>query len=121
MATARTPAAYVAALEPERRREFAKLRAFVRKNLPKARETMSYKMPTYELAGQRVCAIAAQKRYLALYLCESRALDRQRRDFSHLDVGVGCIRFRSTSELPLAASRTLLGVAASLTAGEADA
>lgn len=95
-----TPEAYVAALPPARREEFEALLALVRGALPGARETMGYRMPTFEVEGVRVCAAAAQKRHLALYVCESSALERHRQAFAHLDLGRGCIRFRSLDELP---------------------
>lgn len=112
MPTHTTPAAYVASLDADRKKQFAKLRTFVRKALPGARETMAYKMPTYEIGDTRVAAIGAQKRYFALYLCESQALERQRADFAHLDLGKGCIRFRSFDELPADEAKDLLAAAA---------
>ena len=69
---------YLAALDPERRSEFERLRRWVRRTLPDAKETMGYRMPTYE-GRERICAIAAQKRHFALYVCESEALERHRR------------------------------------------
>jgi len=45
------------------------------------------------------------------------ALERHRSKFAHLDVGKGCIRFRSVAKLPLPESRTLLADAAAEAAG----
>ena len=56
----RSVRAYLAALPPERRKEFARLRAWVRKVLPAAKETMGYRMPTYE-SREPICAIAAKR------------------------------------------------------------
>ena len=98
---------YLAALDPERRREFERLRSWVRKTLPAAKETMGYRMPTYE-GRERICAIAAQKRHFALYVCATDALERHRDDFAHLDVGKGCIRFVCVDDLPRGAARRVL-------------
>jgi hypothetical protein len=57
-------------------------------------------------------ATPAQKRYMALYLCESRALERRRGDFAHLELGKGCVRFKSMADLPVEATRALLAEAA---------
>ena len=106
-----TISAYLAALPPERRKEFREIRTWVRKVLPKARETMGYRMPTYESAGesgQEICAIAAQKHYFSLYVCASNALDPLRHEFSHLDVGKCCIRFKNFAVLPRGAARRVL-------------
>jgi len=111
-----TVPAYLASLPQERRAEFEVLREWVRGVLPDAVETMGYGMPTYEKrsheGSERICAIACQKRYLALYLCESDALERHRPAFAHLNLGKGCIRFARLRDLPRAAARKLLREAA---------
>lgn len=102
------------AVDAERRTEFSELRAWVRKALPSARETILYRMPTFEdpKTGRAICAIAAQKRYLALYVCILDALEPQRAAFSRLDVGKGCIRFARLVDLPRGAARSVLRTAA---------
>ena len=47
----KTVAEYVKSLSPERRKAFGELRALVSKELPKARLTMAYSMPTWEING----------------------------------------------------------------------
>jgi len=108
-----TVSGYIRAIAADRRNEFEELRAWVRSALPRASETMTYRMPTYETADARlICAIAAQKHHLALYVCQPGSLGRHRDAFSHLDMGKGCIRFRHFSELPRGAARKLLAEAA---------
>ena len=108
MATAaRSVDEYLAAIDPERRRDVEALLALVREELPGARETMHYKMPTFETEGPLV-AVGAQKRHLALYVCEAPALERHRARFAHLDVGKGCIRFEALADLPLGHVRAML-------------
>lgn len=106
-----TVRAYLDALETGRRHEFEQLRDWVSGVLPEARETMAYKVPTYEGAAP-VCAIAAQKHHFALYVCETDVLERHRADFADLDLGKGCIRFRRVEDLPRRAARRLLREAA---------
>lgn len=116
MAARKTPRpndvdSYLRSLEPDRRREFETLREWVRKVLPSARETFAYRMPTYE-SRQAICAIAAQKRHFALYVCLDGVLDRHRDAFAQLDVGKGCIRFQALADLPRSAARLVLRDAA---------
>jgi uncharacterized protein YdhG (YjbR/CyaY superfamily) len=96
-----TVPAYLASLPSRKRAEFEALRDWVRGVLPDAAETMSYKMPTYEGRG-KICAIAAQKRYFALYICETDTLERHR----------SRIRFAHFEDLPRGAARKLLREAA---------
>lgn len=103
-----TVAAYLAGLEGERRKGVEVLRELVSEGLPSAHETMSYGMPTWELGGRPVCALASQKHHLALYFCETPVLDRHREAFSHLDVGRSCIRFERVDELPTGVLRKML-------------
>lgn len=83
---AKTPAAYLNELPPDRRRELSRVRAMVRKHLPAGyRETMNWGMITYEVPvtrqpktyiGQPLCyaALAAQKNYLSRYFMPIDAL-----------------------------------------------
>jgi len=59
--------AYIQALPPDRSAALTALRNLVRETLPEARETMRYRMPTYEL-DEVVCSFASQKHYMSLYL-----------------------------------------------------
>ena len=102
-----TVPAYVASLPSDKRQEFEVLRKWVRGVLPRATETMGYKVPTYE-GREKICAISAQKRYFALYLCDTDALDRHRAAFEHLNVGKGFIRFAHMKDLPRGAARRML-------------
>ena len=42
------------------------LRELTLETVPGVDESMQYRMPTYNLAGQSVCAMASQKRYMSL-------------------------------------------------------
>jgi uncharacterized protein YdhG (YjbR/CyaY superfamily) len=95
-----TVRAYLAELPEDRRQALAKLRTLIRKTAPDAVETMHYGMPTYVL-GELLCALAAQKRYMAFYLCDTAVVDAHRSRLGKLNCGKGCIRFRSLDELPL--------------------
>jgi len=119
--SATTVAGYLAELPPECRASVAKVRAIIRKRLPKGyRESMNWGMIRYAVPlsacpdtynGQPLCyvALAAQKRHLALYLMPvymnpklQKALKAGfKRAGKRLDMGKSCVRFRSSEDLPL--------------------
>ncbi|MEZ6196398.1 MAG: DUF1801 domain-containing protein [Planctomycetota bacterium] len=106
-----TPEAYLAGLAADRRSVVEEVLAIARAVAPDARLTMKFRMPTLELE-RPLCAVAAQKHHFALYVCEAGVLDERRDDFSALDLGRGCLRFRRLEQLPRAATESLLAEAA---------
>lgn len=114
---------YLDELPPERRREIAKVRSVVRKNLPKGyRETMNGGMISYGLSLERypdtynkqpLCyaALAAQKNFNTLYLMgaygdpkqRKRLEDAFRKSGKKMDMGKSCLHFRTADNLPLEA------------------
>jgi len=98
---------YLWDLEPDRAAALARIRAIILDVAPDVTETMKYRMPTYECGQGALCAMASQKQYLSLYV-EPRILDRHRNDFSHLNLGRSCIRFRRIGTLPLNTVRAIL-------------
>jgi uncharacterized protein YdhG (YjbR/CyaY superfamily) len=97
---ATTVSQYLEELPAERRAALGKLRKLVRKIAPDAVEAMQYGMPTYALRDM-LFALAAQKGYLALYVCDPAAVEAHRAGLKGLNCGKGCIRFQSLEELPL--------------------
>ena len=116
-----TPAAYLASLPPERRKVIAAVRAVVKKRLPTGYvETMNWGMLSYEIPLSRYpdtynkqplmyLALAAQKNNYALYLTSASGdkalMDRLAAAYTaagtKLDMGKGCLRFKTLEELPL--------------------
>ena len=112
---------YLAGLPADRRKAIAAVRAVIRKNLPKGyKEAMGYGMICYSVPlarypdtynGQPLCyaALAAQKRYCALYLmnvygdaAEARAFKAAfKKAGKKLDMGKSCVRFKTLDDLPL--------------------
>jgi hypothetical protein len=116
-----TPAAYLASLPPERRKVIAAVRAVVKKRLPKGYvESMTWGMLSYEIPLSRYpdtynkqplmyLALAAQKNNYALYLSSAssdkplmgRLAAAYKAAGRKLDMGKGCLRFKTLEELPL--------------------
>ena len=117
-----TPAGYLASLRPEQRAVIEAVRAVVRKRLPKGYvEAMnwgmlSYEIPlsmypdTYNKQPLMYVALAAQKNTYALYTTNVRSnpalLARLTAAYKSvgkkLDMGGGCIRFKSTAAKKIA-------------------
>lgn len=116
-----TPAAYLASLPPERRKVVSRVRALVRKHLPKGYvETMNWGMLSYEIPLRvypdtynkqplSYMALAAQKNNYALYMTgissNSTLMGKLAGAYKDagikLDMGKGCLRFKTLDELPL--------------------
>lgn len=112
---------YLASLSEDRRAIVSKLRALLKRRIPKGyRESMmwgaiNYSIPLEQFSdtynGQPLCyaALASQKNHFSLYLMsvygnpvERKKLeDGFRKAGKKLDMGKSCVRFRSLDDLPL--------------------
>jgi hypothetical protein len=119
--SAKTVDAYIGGLPQERRPVVRKVRALLKRRVPKGyRESMGYGVITYAIPlerfpdtynGQPLCyaALASQKNYVALYLMcaygsgvlRKKLEDGFKKAGKKLDMGKSCIRFRSLDELSL--------------------
>lgn len=72
---------YLAAQTPEARAVLARVRATIKKALPRATERISYRIPTYDVALKKAagrCSLRAMKRFLAIYVGTAAALEKWR-------------------------------------------
>lgn len=90
---------YIEDLAPDRKAALEQIRTLIRTTLPDIKETMQYRMPTFEL-DEVVCAAASQKQYISLYM-DVELVEEHRDELAHLDVGKSCIRFKKIEDLPL--------------------
>ncbi len=97
---------YIQALPSDRAAALTALRILVRDALLEARETMRYRMPTYEM-DEVVCSFASQKHYMSLYL-DTGLVEEHRKQLGKLDVGKSCVRFKRLTDLPLEVVRQIL-------------
>lgn len=119
-----TVPAYMAALPDERRKPMAKLRATVRKHLPKGfKEMMNYGMPGWGVPHSRYpdgyhcdpklplpfLNIASQKSHIGFYhmgiYADAKLLKWFEREWpkhveTKLDMGKSCIRFKKPDSIP---------------------
>lgn len=126
---------YLASLPDDRRKEVEAVRKVILKHLPKGmKESMQYGMIGYVVplslypAGYDVkrkekeplpyVALAAQKNYMALYMMNlygNPKVDKWFRDAykksgKKLDMGKGCVRFKSVDDLPLDVIAKAVGI-----------
>ena len=126
---AKTVKEYLDELPAEQRREVARVRSVVKKNLPKGyRETMNFGMITYELPLSRypdtynqqpLCyaGLAALKNFNTLYLMGCYAFPKERKRLEDafkksglkMDMGKSCLHFKSADDLPLDAIGDIIG------------
>jgi uncharacterized protein YdhG (YjbR/CyaY superfamily) len=91
---------YIAA-QPEPARGALKLvRNAIRKALPNAEETISYKMPAYRIGDQRVICFAGWKRHFALYAATSGVMRECKDELEPYEVIKGTIRFPLNEPVP---------------------
>jgi Domain of unknown function (DU1801) len=118
---AKTADDYIASLPEHRRAAVKKVRALLKRRMPKGyREMMGFGMIMYSIPlerfpdtynGQPLCyaALASQKNYLALYLMCAYGSPSLRKKLEagfkkagkKVDMGKSCIRFQSPDDLPL--------------------
>ena len=91
---------YLDGVQPNRKEALVQLRELIYKVVPDVEESMKYNMPTYDYAGEGLCAFASQKQYMSLYM-DVDLVEEHADDLSHLNVGKSCIRFTKLEKLPL--------------------
>ena len=105
---------YLAQVPEGRRAVLTEMRDVCRRLLAGLAESMSYGMPSYSRDGIAEIAWASQKRYISLYVMRADVLDAHRGQLAGLDVGKGCIRYRSAAAVDFAVVNSMLtAVAAS--------
>jgi uncharacterized protein YdhG (YjbR/CyaY superfamily) len=95
---------YLEELPPDRRAALGELRALIHRVVPKTVEAMQYGLPAF---GD-LCAMASQKNYMALYVCESDIVKANLAQLGKVSCGKGCIRFKRLADLNLNAVESIL-------------
>lgn len=111
--SATTVPEYLAELPADRQTALKKVRSVIKKAVPQAKESMQHGMAAYNLNGL-LCALASQKNYMALYMCDADVVEAHRNALAKLNCGKGCIRFGKLDELPLDAITQILKDAAGM-------
>ncbi len=95
---------YLDELSPDRRVALSELRSLIHRVAPDTIEAMQYGLPAF---GD-LCAMASQKNYMALYVCERELVKAHLAQLGKVSCGKGCIRFKRLTDLNLNSVERLL-------------
>jgi uncharacterized protein YdhG (YjbR/CyaY superfamily) len=77
-----------------------RVRTTIRKAVPEAEETISYKIPAYKLRGNRMLFFAGWKQHYSLYPATARLVEAFQDDLAPYEVSKGTIRFPLAEPIP---------------------
>jgi uncharacterized protein YdhG (YjbR/CyaY superfamily) len=77
------------------------IRRAIRQAVPGARETISYKMPTYTLNGSRLLHVAVWKEHYSIYAATEPVIAKFRNELAAYEVRKGTIRFPLSEAVPV--------------------
>lgn len=98
--TAATIDEYIAEFEPETRMALEQMRALIRSLAPDATETISYAIPTFDVAGKHLVHFAGYARHVGLYPAPS-GMDAFKEDLRPYKTGKGSVQFPLDQPLPV--------------------
>jgi uncharacterized protein YdhG (YjbR/CyaY superfamily) len=101
---AATISEYLEELPADRRAALTQLRSLIHRIAPKTVEAMQYGLPAF---GD-LCALASQKNYMALYVCEGDVVKAHLAQLGKVSCGKGCIRFKRLEDLNLKTVESIL-------------
>ena len=106
---------YIASRPPTVRPTLRRVRAAIRKALPKAVETISYKIPTYRVGGKAVIYFAAWTHHYSIYPATRTLVAALGDELAALKIEKGTIRLSYDTPVPAG----LIGRIAKFRAAEA--
>ena len=92
---------YIAAQPREVQPVLDRVRAIIRKLLPKAEETISYGVPTYKQHGTYVVYFAGFKEHYSLFPVTDPIAAAYKGDLSHYKASKGTLRFSYAEPVPV--------------------
>ena len=106
---------YIASLPPETHATLRRVRATLRKALPRAEEGISYQIPVYKLDGRMVLYFAGYQHHYAIYPATAKLLSAMKKELTPLLHSKATLRFSYEGRFPAA----LIARIAKLRAAEA--
>ena len=91
---------YLAAQPPAARRALTRVRAIVRKAMPKAEEVISYGIPAYRLGGRVALYFAGWKEHYSLYPADARLVAAFEKELAPYERSKGTVRFPLSEPVP---------------------
>jgi uncharacterized protein YdhG (YjbR/CyaY superfamily) len=97
--TAANASSYIEEQPEAWRPALKRLRALCRRELKGYKEGMAYGMPSYSRDGAMEIGFGTQARYLSLYVLKRPVLDAHRAELAGLNLGKGCVRYRTPERI----------------------
>ena len=92
---------YIAAQPAAVQDILGRVRSAIRKAIPRAEETISYKIPTYKLHNRPVLYFAGWKQHYSLYPATERVVAAFKADLAPYEIKKGTIRFPLSQPVPV--------------------
>ncbi len=92
---------YIAAQPTEIQALLERVRSTIRKAVPKADETITYKIPTYKLNGEVVIYFAAWKKHYSLYPASGPLIAELKEELAGYEIEKGTIRLTYLQPVPV--------------------
>lgn len=89
---------YFKSIPLERAEHLQVLKKIIVKVFPNVVEDMTYNLPTFTYNNFKMCAIANQKNYMALYIMNYDLLVHFKEELKDFNCGKSCIRFKKLDE-----------------------
>jgi uncharacterized protein YdhG (YjbR/CyaY superfamily) len=92
---------YIAAQPEGAKRALKLVRTAILKAVPETEESISYKIPTYKLQGERLLYFAGWKKHYSLYPATKRLLAALKGDLKQFEVVNSTVRFSLAEPVPV--------------------
>ena len=92
---------YIAAQPEAAQAALDRVRRTIQKAVPNAEESISYKIPTYKLHGERLLYFAGWKQHYSLYPATKRLLEALKEDLKPYEVVKSTVRFLLAEPVPV--------------------
>ena len=100
--------AYLAKLPADQRAALERLRAAIKRIVPKAQECISYQLPAFRLDGKVLVGFGAGAHHCAFYPMSGSTVEAHKQLLKNYETSKGTIRFSPDMPLPAALVRTLV-------------
>jgi uncharacterized protein YdhG (YjbR/CyaY superfamily) len=107
MTRSETVASYIASQPPPARTALKEMRAIIRGAAAGVTERISYRIPTFDLDGERLLYIAGVKEHVGLYPVTKGMVAKHGKEIAKYRAGKGTLRFPLDEKLPTTFIRKL--------------
>lgn len=90
---------FITSLPDTRKQRMVEIREIILNNFPEVTESMTYRMPTFEVSDNWV-SVASQNNYFSIYFCQEKLILNIKKAFPDLSYGKACVRLKDKDYLP---------------------